>query len=148
MWSNRIRVIFADDGALMRHLFQEAFEENGKLEIAGFAKTAREVIGLFEARSPHVVLIDEDLLGIRGSEIVSELRQLDQDVAMIGLVSPTAQGREEGAEMIAQGANSVVEKPIITGHPQAAVRQYRESVFPELIAWGENDRSTKEGHGA
>ncbi|MBT5020950.1 response regulator [Planctomicrobium sp.] len=137
MWSSRVRVIFADDGALMRHLFQETFDKNDNLEIAGYAKSAREVIGLFQARSPQIVLIDEDLLGVPGSEIVRELRTLDAEIAIIGLVSATTKGREEGTEMIIQGANSYVEKPVITGHPQEAIRLYEESVLPELIAWGE-----------
>lgn len=136
MWSNRIRVIFADDGALMRHLFQEAFEKHDRLEIAGYAKTAREVIGLCEARSPHVILIDEDLYGIPGSQIVSNLRELNQDVAIVGLVSPTTKGRSEGDEMITCGANSYLQKPITTGHPREAIRKYQECVLPEIIIRG------------
>lgn len=144
MWSSRVRVIFADDGALMRHLFQETFEKNDKLEIAGYAKSAREVIGLFQARSPQIVLIDENLLGTSGSEIVRDLRAVDEDVAIIGLVSPTTKGREEGTEMIVQGANSFVEKPATSGHPQEAIRSFEESVLPELIAWGEQLECVRE----
>ncbi len=137
IWSNRVRVVFADDGALMRHLFRETFEAESKLEIAGYAQTAKQVIDLFHARSPHIVLVDEDILGVRGSEIIREIREHDADVALIGLVSANKHGRDEGMEMIIQGANSYVEKPPLTGHPKAAIRLYEESILPELIAWGE-----------
>lgn len=141
MWSNRIRVIFADDGALMRRLFRETFESNGNLEIVGYAKNAAEVVGLFEARSPQLILVDENLLGVSGSSIVTELRKIDKDVAIVGLVSPTQKGREEGTEMIIQGANSYVEKPAIIGSPQQAIKAYEEILLPEIVAWAEALRS-------
>lgn len=137
VWSNRVRVLFADDGALMRHLFQETFETNSHLEIVGYARNAREVIDLYRARSPHLVLIDENLLGVPGSEIIRELRERDKRVAIVGVVSATTRGREEGTEMIIQGANSFVEKPPAAGNPAAAIRAYEDSVLPEIIAWGE-----------
>lgn len=137
VWSNRIRVIFADDGALMRRLFRETFEVNPRLEIVGFATNAQEVTNLFRARSPHLILVDECLLGVSGSEIIRQIRSRDRDVAIVGVVSPTRKGRDEGTEMIIQGANSFVEKPLITGHPSDAIRAFEEAVLPELIAWGE-----------
>lgn len=142
VWAGRLRVLFADDGALMRRLFQETFEAHEKLEIVGYAKNATETIDLFRARSPHVVLVDEDLLGVKGSEIIHQLRDVDNEVVLIGIVSPTAHGREEGTEMIIQGANSYIEKPKAIGHPLKAKQAYMEVVLPELIAWGDQSQHT------
>ncbi len=142
VWSNRVRVVFADDGALMRHLFQETFESNPRLELVGFAKTAQEALDLHRARHPHIILVDESLLGVAGSDIIRELREQDSDTAIIGIVSSNAHGREEGNEMVIQGANSYVEKPSPTGHPAEAIKVYEEAILPELIAWGEQVKYT------
>lgn len=118
----------------MRHLFQETFETNPRLELVSYAKTEQEALDLHRARRPHIILVDESLVGVSGSDIIRQLREQDSDIAIIGIVSPTTHGRGEGNEMVIQGANSYVEKPSPTGHPAEVIRVYEEMILPELIA--------------
>ena len=112
------------------------------LDIVGYAKSAKEAIDLIRVRSPHLILIDECLLGMTGHEIIKEIREHHDEIAIVGVVSSTDQGRAEGVEMIVQGANSFVEKPPTTGHAANAIQKFEEAILPELIAWGEQVKYT------
>lgn len=81
--------------------------------LVGRARWARDgVEGLeeFHALRPDLVLVDELMPRMRGSEMVAEIRKIDSRVSIIGITA-SAMGREQG-DLLAAGADLALSKPL------------------------------------
>ena len=66
-----IRVLLADDQALLRKGFRMILEEEADIEVVGEASDGDEAVALTEALSPDVVLMDVRMPGTDGIEATS-----------------------------------------------------------------------------
>ena len=104
-----IRLLIADDSALMRKLLEGIFREEGDFEIQ-LARNGTEALDLVRSFDPHVVTLDVQMPGLDGLSCLSRIMiEAPRPVVMIS--SLTADGAEATLEAIELGAVDFVEKP-------------------------------------
>jgi DNA-binding NarL/FixJ family response regulator len=81
--TNRIRILVADDHPVVRDGLVAMLGTQADFEIAGEAATGPEVIEQVAALGPDVVLLDLEMPGIDGVEVLGRLRQEKREVGVI-----------------------------------------------------------------
>lgn len=111
-----IRILIADDSAIMRRLILQAINQQSGMEIAGIAKNGAEAIECFKTQPPDLVLLDTEMPGVNGLQALKAIRALDAKVPVI-LFGPLASGLISSRDAaIAAGASAWVAKPPAAGH--------------------------------
>lgn len=72
--ASKIRVVIVDDHPLFRHGLAQAIADATHLVICGEAGTGEDGLKLILAQKPDVAVLDLNLPGLNGLEIVSELK--------------------------------------------------------------------------
>ncbi len=104
-----IRLLIADDSALMRKLLEGIFLDEGDFDIR-LARNGNEVLELVRAFDPQVVTLDVQMPGMDGLTCLSRIMiEAPRPVVMIS--SLTEQGAEVTLEAIELGAVDFVAKP-------------------------------------
>ena len=80
-----IRVLIADDHALVRQGIRKILEECGELDVVGEAGEGREAVDLCVRLRPDVVLMDVTMPGMNGAEATREIKQAAPRVAVLAL---------------------------------------------------------------
>lgn len=104
-----IRLLIADDSALMRKLLERIFLEEGDFDIR-MARNGNEALELVRSFDPQVVTLDVQMPGMDGLTCLSQIMiEAPRPVVMIS--SLTAEGAEATLEAIELGAVDFVAKP-------------------------------------
>jgi two-component system chemotaxis response regulator CheB len=127
--SRRIRVLIADDSAVMRSLLRMVLEPQRCLEIVAAATNGQEALAAFERLRPDLVLLDIEMPGMNGLEALSGIRRLDRRVPVLMCSTLTWRGARITLEALARGATDYVTKP----SAQAGLRQGVETLTRDLI---------------
>ena len=96
----RIRVFIVDDHEMVRVGLRRMLELEEDLEVVGDAASAEEALGLVEALSPHVILMDIKMPNVNGLDATRHLksRGLQGEVIVLSLYDKyLAQAIEAGA---------------------------------------------------
>jgi two-component system response regulator NreC len=80
---NTIRVLLADDHALMRKGIRALLERHKGLEVVAEAGDGREAVQLTETHSPNVVVADIAMPGLNGIEAARQITQKSPHVAIV-----------------------------------------------------------------
>jgi DNA-binding NarL/FixJ family response regulator len=80
---NKIRILLADDHALMRRGIRALLERNEQFEVVAEAGDGREAVQLTEAHSPDVVVADIAMPGLNGIEAARQITQKSPHTAII-----------------------------------------------------------------
>ena len=70
-----IRILIADDHAIVRRGFIQVVGDQPDMEVVGEAENAQEVLALIRKQACDVVVLDISMPGRSGLEIVKELKQ-------------------------------------------------------------------------
>jgi len=95
------RVLIVDDTADVRLLVRVVLESTAQYEIVDEARDGREAIALATMHLPDVIVIDQMMPDLSGSEAVPQLRQAAPDarIVMFSAVSSSMMAeRGEGAD--------------------------------------------------
>jgi two-component system chemotaxis response regulator CheB len=104
-----IRLLIADDSALMRKLLEGIFTAEGDFDIR-MARNGNEALELVRAFDPQVVTLDVQMPGMDGLTCLSRIMiEAPRPVVMIS--SMTAEGAEATLEAIELGAVDFIAKP-------------------------------------
>ena len=104
-----IKLLIADDSALMRKLLEGVFRDEGDFDIR-LARNGAEALELVKSFDPHVVTLDVQMPGMNGLECLSQIMiEAPRPVVMIS--SLTEEGAEATLEAIELGAVDFVAKP-------------------------------------
>ncbi|HSI22865.1 MAG TPA: response regulator transcription factor [Methylophilaceae bacterium] len=71
-----IRVLLADDHALMREGLKQLFEYAEDIEVSGEACNGEEVLSLLQKGKYDLLLLDVTMPGLHGAELIAHIRQL------------------------------------------------------------------------
>jgi CheY-like chemotaxis protein len=104
---NGRRVLIVDDAAEMRMLIRIALADLGGF-IVSEAADATEALGMIRAERPDAVLLDVQLPGMDGPELLALLREEGNAVPVVFLTATAAAGSEELENLDARG---VLQKP-------------------------------------
>ena len=115
-----IRVFICDDAPQFRDLLRMGLEQPGELEIVGEAEDGSQLAAVAEA-APDVGLLDLNLPGRDGLEVLGELRELAPAAKVVMLSSFSADEKAEAA--LAAGAARYVDKRESFAHIAGVIRE-------------------------
>ncbi len=110
MSDTRIRVIIADDHALVRQGIRHVLEEIPGLEIVAEAGSGEEVLQLMEVKAPDLLVLDISMPEKNGLEVARELRGAGSEVGI--LVLSMHDNPEYVLEAVRVGADGYVLKDV------------------------------------
>ena len=80
---NPIRIILADDHALIREGFKAMLGQSNRIIIVAEAQNGAELIELARSTQPQVILTDLSMPQATGFEAIEEIRKFDRDVKFV-----------------------------------------------------------------
>jgi DNA-binding NarL/FixJ family response regulator len=129
-----IRVIVADDHAIVRTGIRHVLESEPGFEVVGEAATGAEAIELVVTRLPEVVVLDISMPGLSGLRVATELRRRAPDTRVI--ILSMHDNTEYVVESVRAGAHGYLLKDTAATELRGAIRAVRhgESYFSPPIA--------------
>lgn len=124
MSDHRIRLIIADDHAVVRQGIRTVLEEVPELEVLAEAGSGDEVLALLEGMAPDVLLLDISMPGRTGIEVAKELRS--QGLEMGVLILSMHDNPEYVLEAVRAGADGYILKDVGPAELRAAVAAVAE----------------------
>ncbi|MGW2827365.1 response regulator [Streptomyces sp. NPDC001443] len=105
-----IRVLLADDQALLRGTFKILFDSTEDMEVVGEASDGHEAVELARTRHPDVVLMDIRMPGMDGLDATRAISEADDLAAVKVLILTTFENDEYVAEALRRGASGFLGK--------------------------------------
>lgn len=131
---SRIRILLADDSAVMRSILHMVLDPHPELEVIGAAATGEEVLAGFEHLHPDLVLLDIEMPGMNGLEALSALRRRDPRLPVIMCSTLTTRGARTTLEALARGATDYVSKPEGQKSLRDGVELLSRALVPKILA--------------
>src|SRR5947199_7840634 len=120
-----IRLLIADDSALMRRLFTETFEAEGDFQVA-VARNGVEAIEQLAAFQPDVIVLDVQMPQLDGMACLNRI-MVERPTPVVMVSAVTQAGAEETIRALELGAVDVLAKP------SGAVSLKMNSFGPQLV---------------
>jgi len=127
----RLKILLADDHALMFEAIALALEDEDDMQIVGCAETGSAVLPLVERNKPDLVVLDLRMPGVDGLTLIKLLRERFPDVRTAVLSGIDSDESIEAA--LRAGANAFISKTIDPAHLPAALRRALEEPVQEAI---------------
>lgn len=138
----RIRVLVADDSAVMRSALRRLLESDAEISVVGIAKDGREAVQQVAALDPDVVTLDLEMPVMNGLEALQRIMR-DYRRPVIMFSSLTVEGAEATFDALSLGAFDYAPKP--SGYaPIAGVRD--ELITKIKAAFASRVRRTTANH--
>lgn len=141
--SRKVRVLLADDSAVMRSLLRMVLEPQRCLEIVAAASDGHEALAAFERLHPDLVLLDIEMPGMNGLEVLSGIRRRDRRVPVIMCSTLTWRGARITLEALARGATDYVTKPGAQSGLRQGVETLTRDLVPKILALFAPDSQTR-----
>lgn len=131
MTRRRIRIVLADDHAIVLEGLRALVDGEPDMEVVGATTDGREVLALVQRLSPEVVVLDYELGGLRATDIIGELRGMD-DAPRVLVLTAYHDG-ETIRSVLESGAEGLALKTASPQQTLSAIRQVVEGqlVFPQ-----------------
>lgn len=138
-----LKILVAEDHALMRNAIRIMLEQDGEWEIVGEAETGADVLPLVGRTDPDVLLLDMRLPGMDGFGVLERVRQRHPKVKVV--VLSALDEPEQIAAALKRGASAYILKSINPADLASAVRQAVEgSVYSQLSTGNGESTAAKE----
>ena len=115
-----IRILLADDHALVRAGIRALVQRVSGLEVVGEADNGREALRLAKSLSPNVVLMDISMPELNGLDAIARILQYDPKIAVI--VLSMHESREHVLRALQAGASGYVLKNAAVDELEKAIR--------------------------
>lgn len=119
--ASRTRLLIADDHPLILAGIRRTLDRNAEIEIIGEAATGPQVLAMIERRRPDVVMLDPEMPGASGAELVETIRRDWPGVRVVVLSANTHQHAIDSA--LLAGASAYIVKNVSPGDLPAVIRQ-------------------------
>jgi len=120
---SKLRIIVADDHAMVRQGLCEVLAKYQDIDVVGEASDGEHVIELVNRLQPDVVLMDVTMLGVNGIEATRRIKQNHPSMVVIGMSINNSSEVEEG--MKEAGAVAFVNKEVAVEKLYETVRAVR-----------------------
>jgi|1185.fasta_scaffold243603_2 DNA-binding NarL/FixJ family response regulator len=132
--SSSIRVVLADDHALVRAGMRSLLNGMSRVEVVGEAASGEEALELAAREKPDLVLMDIAMKGISGLDAAARMRQRQPEVRVV-ILSMHA-GEEYVLQALRAGAVGYLLKDAATGELELAIRSVMrgESWFSPAVS--------------
>lgn len=133
--ARRIRVLIADDSAVMRSVLLMVLETKPSLEIVAAAASGAEALAEYDRAQPDVVLLDIEMPGMNGLDALSAIRKRNRRVPVIMCSTLTWRGAQITIEALSRGATDYVTKPAAQKGFREAVAALARDLIPKISAF-------------
>jgi two-component system chemotaxis response regulator CheB len=132
----RVRILIADDSAVIRRLLTSALLGDTEVEVVGAAVNGREALRMISELSPDALLCDLEMPEMDGISTVQALRRTNPRLPVVMFSSPTDEGARTTLDCLHAGANDFVTKPSFTSGTamDAVLAQLRGDLCPKIKA--------------
>jgi DNA-binding NarL/FixJ family response regulator len=127
----RLRILLADDHALMFEAISIALEADTDLEIVGCAENGSQVLPLVQQTKPDLVVLDLRMPGMDGLTCIKLLRKRFPEVRTVVLSG--MDGDEAIDATLRVGANAFISKTVEPSELADAIRRAAEAPVAEAI---------------
>jgi RNA polymerase sigma factor (sigma-70 family) len=122
--SDSIRVVVADDHAVVREGIRHVLERIEGLQVVAEAADGTEVLALVEEHAPDLVVLDVSMPGLTGLEVTRRLREREDGMGI--LILSMHDNPEYVLEAIRAGADGYVLKDAGPGELRQAVQAVQD----------------------
>ncbi len=130
----KVRVLHVDDSAVMRSLLRMVLEPQPSVEIVAAAACGQEGLAAFDRLHPDLILLDIEMPGMNGLEVLSSIRRRDRRVPVIMCSTLTSRGARITIEALARGATDYVTKPGAQNGIAQGVETLTRELLPKILA--------------
>ncbi len=106
-----ISVLICDDSALMRNLIGRIVDGITGMKVVGKAENGKVLLDKIPQCNADVILLDEEMPIMTGSQFLAERRKRGIDIPVIMLSSVTKEGASITMKCLELGASDFIEKP-------------------------------------
>lgn len=138
--SDKIRVLIADDSAVVRRIVTDTLGKNSDVDIVGAARNGKQALELIQSASPDVVVLDIEMPVMDGISALRTLRQTDRRTPVIMFSSLTTRGGEATLDALSLGASDYVTKPVSGGAMSESVDYLEKELVPLVLQWGRQSK--------
>ncbi len=146
---NRIRVLIADDHAVVRDGIRRILLDEPDVEVGGEASDGRETVDLALELVPDVVIMDVSMPNLNGLEATRQIRARNDAIQVLGLTVHESQ--EYFFSMLEAGASGyLLKKDATSAELVSALRGIRDNgayVHPTIAKWLIQDRLARAEQG-
>ena len=121
--NNEIRILLADDHAIVRQGVKILLEAQSGFKIIGEAGDGLEAVRLVHQLEPHILVVDLGMTGLNGLEVTLQVKRRFPDVGVIVLSMQADETYVEKA--LRNGADAYVVKDAHSAELVKAVREVR-----------------------
>lgn len=128
-----IKVLLVDDHPIVRQGIRSLLESEAKYHIVGECASGTQALRLVQEHQPHILILDLEIEGLKGIEVLREVRQLSPKTHVI--ILSMYQNEEYVIEAIRHGACAYVLKGSEKNHLLSAITnalQGRRYLSPPL----------------
>jgi two-component system chemotaxis response regulator CheB len=118
----------------MRTLLRMVLEPQPGLEIVAAATNGQEALAAFERLHPDLVLLDIEMPGMNGLEVLSGIRRSNRRVPILMCSTLTWRGARITLEALARGATDYVTKPGAQSGLRQGVETLTRDLIPKILA--------------
>lgn len=104
-----IRVVIADDSALMRKVISDILKTDPEIEVVAIAKDGHEAVRLTKEKSPDVLTVDLNMPGLDGLEVIKQLMR-EKPLPIVVISALTQEGSKATMEALNAGAIELIPK--------------------------------------
>jgi DNA-binding NarL/FixJ family response regulator len=123
-----VRIVLADDHALVRRELRKLLEAEEDWLVCGEADSGTEAVRLCETLQPHVAVLDITMPRLTGIEAAKRIQQIVPAIAVVIVSSHVDEGQMRAAALEA-GARACISK---RDAPTHLVRAIRALLQPDL----------------
>jgi DNA-binding NarL/FixJ family response regulator len=123
-----LRILLVEDHALVRAAVHHALDQAPDLEVVGDSASAEDALRCVTDLRPDVVLIDIDLPGMRGTELVRELAPRFPQTWLVMLT--VSRSERDLLDTIRSGARGYLSKDLSPDALVKAMRGIRDGIMP------------------
>ena len=129
-----IRVLIVDDSAVMRSLLKLVLSSEPAIALAGCSGDGHSALESIERLNPDLVLLDIEMPGLNGLEVLHRLRSSGRRLPIIMCSTLTRRGAAITLEALAAGAADYVTKPAAQNGITEAVASLKQVLIPKILA--------------
>ena len=129
-----VRILVVDDSAVVRRLVSDVLNAESDLEVVATAPTGTVGLTKLERFEPDVVVLDVEMPGMSGLEVLSEIRRRDGKIPIIMFSSLTERAASTTLEALSRGATAYAAKPSGTRSLEEGLEKVREALVPVVRA--------------
>lgn len=131
-----IRVVVADDSAIMRNAVAGVLRADPAFQVVAVARNGREAVAALLGNQVDVAVLDVEMPELDGLAALRELRAARCPTKVVMFSTITQHGSRAAAEALTTGAVDCVAKPQGVGNLTASIERIRAELVPRLKAIG------------